>query len=263
MVSQFTFDAPHGRSGRRKLIYATLLVLVLLVLDGISGGSVRALVQRSVSLVWVASARARSAVFDTGYFSSRRSLSSENASLRSQLDKSAENAAAYEVARRENELLRALLHLVQQEKGITAPIVSSVRSSPYGTFLVGAGERDGIVTGSLVITQGGFVVGTVSEVRQRTALVTEIFAGGAEVDVSVNGAVAPAEGRGGGNARVLIPRGIEVSAGDVVSSPQLGGRPIGLVGYIESDTSSAEQIVFVSLPVNLSSLRYIYIVPTQ
>jgi len=263
MASQFTFNAPHGRSGRRKLMYATLLVLVLFILDSVSGGSVRALLQRSVSRVWTASAQMRSAVFDTGYFSSHRSLATENASLRSQLDRSAEDAAAYEVARQENELLRALMHLAQQEKGITAPVVSSVRSSPYGTFLVGAGESDGIAVGSLVVTEGGFVVGKVSEVGQRTTLVTEVFAGGAEVDASVNGAVAPAEGRGGGNARVMMPRGIEIQEGDVVTAPQLGGRPIGLVGHIDSDTSSAEQTVLVSLPVNLASLRYIYIVPIQ
>jgi hypothetical protein len=62
---------------------------------------------------------------------------------------------------------------------------------------------------------------------------------------------------------VRMPRGIEIQEGDVVTAPQLGGRPIGLVGHIDSDTSSAEQTVLVSLPVNLASLRYIYIVPIQ
>lgn len=263
MAREFSFNPPGGRRGRRKLIYATLLVLILLALDSLTGGSVRAIVQKAGSTLWTSSERARSAVFDSGYFSTRRSLANENKVLREQLDRNTEKASAYEALRQENDLLRALLHLAQEETGITAPIVSSVRSSPYGTFLVGAGLVDNIPAGSLVVTEGGFVVGRVSEVRERTTLVTEIFAGGGSVDAMIGGAVAPAEGRGGGNARVIMPRGVLIQEGDPVTAPQLGGRPIGLVGKVESDTSSASQMVYVSLPVNLASLRYVYIVPVQ
>ncbi len=262
MSSQYSFSSRNdGRSARRKLFYATLLILFVLSLDMLSGGAVRSLVQRAGSGVWIASSRVRSAIFDSGYFSTRHSLAVDNQSLREQLDQSKEKAAAYEALRQENEILRSLLHLSDEEQGITAPIVSSVRSSPYGTFLVGAGERDGIVPGSLVMTGGGFVVGRVSEVRERTTLVTEVFAGGAEVDANIHGAVALAEGRGGGNAVVEMPRGIEIQVGEPVTAPQLGGRSIGLVGHVESDSASASQTVYVSLPVNLSSLKYIYIVP--
>lgn len=263
MVSQFTFDASHGRSGRRKLAYASLLVLVLLALDTLSGGSVRGLVKATMSGIWTTSADVRSAIFDSGYFSSHRSLAEANESLRADLELSTEKAAAYEAVRQENQILRSLLHLAKEERGITAPVVSSVRSSPYGTFLVGVGAAEGVAEGSLVITEGGFVVGRVTEVYKRTTLVTEIFAGGSRVDAQVGGATASAEGRGGGNALVKIPRGIAIRTDEPVTAPALGGRPIGLVAEVESDTSSAEQSVYVHLPVNLSSLRYVYIVPAQ
>ena len=262
-MARFDFDGRENRSGRRKLGYATLLVLVLFALDLLSGGSVRALAQRAMSSVWVASAQMRSGIFESGYFASRGSLARENASLRELVAKNTEKASAYETLREENVLLRSLLSLSNTESGITAPIVSSVRSSPYGTFLVGAGAGDNLKTGSLVLTEGGFVVGSVSEVREHTTLVTEVFAGGSHIDVSIHGAVAGAEGRGGGNARVQMPRGIEVREGDPVIAPQLGGRPIGLVGKVESDSSSADQTVFVHLPINLSALRYVYIVPAE
>lgn len=262
-MARFDFEGRENKSGRRRLAYATLLVLVVFALDMLSGGSVRALAQRMGSGIWQASTRVRSALFDSGYFQTHGSLARENAALRDQIARNTEKSSAYEVLRVENEQLRGLLRLADTDAGITAPIVSSVRSSPYGTFLIGAGTNDNIAVGSLVLTEGGFVVGRVSEVRERTSLVTEIFAGGAQIDVAVGGAVAPAEGRGGGNARVQIPRGIDIKDRDPVTAPQLGNRPIGLVGKVESDTSSADQTVYVHLPISLSSLRYVFVVPAQ
>ena len=79
------------------------------------------------------------------------------------------------------------------------------------------------------------------------------------VEVTVAGSATLLEGRGGGNARALLPRGVEVKENDPVFAPSLGSRPVGVVGSIESDPSLAEQTIHVSLPVNLDSLRYVYV----
>lgn len=263
MVTKFTFDAPYGRSGRRRLVYATFFVLIVCAVDIFSGGSIRARLQGSFSGLYLATAQIRSVIFDSGYFMTHRSLAEHNSALQEQLYKNAEKAAAYDVQVQENNALRALVHLSETEEGITAPIVSSVRSSPYGTFLIGAGASDPIQVGSLVLTEGGFVVGKISEVREKTSLVLEIFGGGSYVDMTIQSAQAVAEGRGGGNARVAMPRGIEITVGDVATSPSLRGRPIGLVGKIETSAASAEQTVYVRIPVNLSSLTYVYVVPAE
>lgn len=261
-MAKFSFEAPRDRSDRRRLLYATILVIALFLADMLSGGALRALAQRTMASAWTLSGAVRSAVFDSGYFRTHRSLAKENASLREQLAREVERAAGAKAIQEENHILRSLLSMTDTDTGITAPVVSSVRASPYGTFLVGAGQKDAVTVGALVVTEGGFVVGQVTEVRESTSLVTEVFAGGVRVDAAIGGAIAPAEGRGGGNARISIPRAIEVIAGDVVTAPQLGNRPIGLVGKVESDTSSADQTVYVHLPINLASLRFIYIVQT-
>ncbi len=263
MVRQFKFHDSSERSGRSRLLYATLLILLLFFLDLISGGAVRNLVRSAASSVWAASAGLQRTVLDSGFFASRRALTDEIEMLRAQLQQNSEKAAAYEVVASENELLRSLLSLSQQERGVTVPVVSSVRSSPYGTFVVGAGRDAGITAGSLVLSEGGFVVGRVSEVQKNSSLVSEILAGGARIDVMISGAVASASGRGGGNARVGMPRAISISVGEPVTAPELRGRAVGLVGSVESDSASAEQTVYFSLPVNLASLRYVYIVPIQ
>lgn len=262
-MARFDYEGRGEKSDKKRLAYATLLVLVVFALDLVSGGSVRGLVQTAGSSIWGVSERIGSALFDSGYFESRRSLEREIAHLREQLSQNTERSSAYQVLAAENAQLRSLLSLAGTEEGITAPIVSSVRSSPYGTFLIGAGTRDNISQGSLVLTEGGFVVGRVTDVGESVTLVTEIFAGGAQVDAAIGGSVARAEGRGGGNARVSIPRGIEVQERDAVTAPQFSNRPIGIVGRVESDTSSADQTVYVHLPVNLSSIRFVFVVPVQ
>ncbi len=263
MAKQFRFQDPHERSARSKLLYATLLVLLLFFLDLLSGGAVRGLVRSGLSQMWRASSSVHSALFESGYFSSRRALTDEIEALKAKVQANEEKAAAFEVASSENELLRSLLNLARQERGVMASVVSSVRASPYGTFLIAAGKSEGIVAGSLVVTEGGFVAGRVSEVQGEVSLVKEIFAGGARTDVMISGAIASASGRGGGNARVAMPRAVPISVGDVVTAPELGGRAVGLVGRVESESASAEQTVYVSLPTNLGSLRYAYVVPLQ
>ncbi|MEK7601302.1 MAG: rod shape-determining protein MreC [Patescibacteria group bacterium] len=259
-MSEFRSSATR-RDGRRRLFFATVFVLVVIALDMFSGGSLRATARSLTARVWSASAYVRGAVFGSGFFSSRASLASENATLRETLARYQEGAAGYQVLKQENDSLRSMLHLAQSERGITAPVVSSVIASPYGTFLVGAGTTDSVAVGSLVVTEGGFVVGTVSEAASRTSVVSELFAGGSSVNVLVGGAPAEAVGRGGGNARISLSRDVSVREGDPVTAPSLGGRAVGTVGKVVSDPSNASQTVYVILPVNLASLTYVYVIP--
>lgn len=262
-MADFTFD-PHGnRSGRRRLAYATLLIMVILAIDILSGGAVRAVLQRAASGLWDATGYIRSNIIGSGIFSTRSSLARANESLEKQVDSYTQKAAAYDSLMQENEILRSLLNLTRDTDGITAPIVSSVRSSPYGTFIVRAGERNGISAGDLVVTEGGFVAGVITEVGPSTSVVREVFAGGEKVDSHIGGAAAVSNGRGGGNAIAEIPRGVDVQIGSAVTAPEFGGRPIGVVGNIEADSSSASQTVYLNLPVNLGSLKYIYIVKSN
>lgn len=249
------------RDGRRRLFFATIFVIAIIALDIFSGGMLRVAARALTARVWSASSYMRGAVLGSGFFSTRASLASENATLRETLAQYQEDAAGYQVLKQENDSLRSMLHLAQSERGITAPVVSSVVASPYGTFLVGAGTADSVAVGSLVVTEGGFVAGTVSETSAHTSLVTELFAGGSSVNVLIDGAAAEAVGRGGGNARISLSRDVRIHAGDPVTAPSLGGRAVGTVGKVVSDPSTASQTIYVILPVNLSSLTYVYVVP--
>lgn len=244
----------------RRLIVATLLVLVLFCADLLSGGMLRREVRSFGSQISQGVSRAGSAISGSGFFSSRASLEAQNRVLNEQIMQYQERSAGYDVLLAENVQLRSLVHLASQRPGLTAPIVSSVLSSPYGTFLIGAGTADQIARTNLVLTAGGFVAGTVSDVGMHTSTVQELFAPDASVNAVIAGTSVSVTGSGGGNAHALLPRGARVAIGDAVLSPQLGGRAIGIVGAVASSTASASQDVYIRLPVDIGSLQFVYVV---
>ena len=259
--TEFSHRSLHGHPrARRRLLLTTVVVLVLFAADLATGGMIRSAVHAAAASIWSATSSARSTVGDSGYFSSRRSLAEDNASLREQLAQYQERAAGFAVASEENKALRSMLKLTELEQGITAPVVSSFRASPYGTFMIGAGTADA-APGSLVLTEGGFVIGRVVDIDTRVALVNALFAADTETDALVAGTAVSVVGLGGGNARTSVPRGVHVALGDIVTAPSLRGRAIGIVGNVESDPTDADQTVHVRLPVNVEALRYVYVVP--
>lgn len=250
------------RHARKRLLIATLIVAVLFLFDAISGGTLRG-VARSLSVgVWRATDGIESAIFGSGFFMSRRALTAENDSLKKRIADLEAELAGHRLMKDENAELRSLVRLAESANGITAPIVSSVRSSPYGTFMIGAGTAEGISAGSIVMAGGGrgFVIGEVTEAGKYSSLVREIFAPGASVEGTLAGAALVFEGQGGGNARSEAPRALSLSAGDSVTSAEFGGRLIGIVGAVSSDSSSAVRSVYVRTPVGLSELQFVYVV---
>lgn len=263
MRHQFSYRSrENGTRTRWRLFFVTVLALVVIAVDALTGGMVRSGARSLAASVSVFGSRIASSVTDTAYFSTRRSLGAEIASLREQLGLYRERAALYESLRRENETLRALAHVATGTPGITAPVVSSFRASPYGTFLIGAGTGDGLRAGALVLTGSGFALARITEAGVETSAARTFFATGEETDALIGEVAAVVSGRGGGNAVAYVPRAAAVGVGSVVLAPAYGGRPIGVVGRVESDPANAEQTVYISLPVNLASIQYVYVVTT-
>lgn len=257
----------QNKSPQRRLLALTALVIFLFLLDVLTGGSIRHRLRGGAVVVGDWSTRIGTGITGSGIFSTRASLETKNRFLTEELAQFEERAGSYEVLLAENEQLRAFVNLVEgssgDARGVTAPVVSSPRTSPYGTFLIGAGEAEGITRGSYVHTSGGFVVGKVTDVGTHTATVAELFAPGVSTEAVVGGATFPVVGSGGGNARTKVPRALTVRINEPVVAPLLGQRPIGIIGSIASSSASASQDVFIMLPVNLSSLRYVYILPVR
>ncbi|MDP2649090.1 MAG: rod shape-determining protein MreC [bacterium] len=246
------------KRGRRRIVAATALIILILIADVVSGGYVRGQVRLIASAVSGWGSALIRGIASTGFLQSSASLKAENRALQAQVARLSERVASAEATKQENDVLRELARLAIETRGITAPIISSVGASPYGTFLIGTGGSD-IVSGDMVLTEGGFVVGIVSDVHDSTALVSEIFSPGNSIDASLGGAYVRVEGRGGGNAHADVPRDLPVGVGDIVVAPGFGQRPIGIVGAVASTSASASQDVYLHLPSALSALSFVYV----
>lgn len=240
---------------------AILLVAVFVFgIDRISGGAVRGYARQGGGMMWAAAAAGTDAVMGSGVLDAKQSLLDENRELKELLATREEESARFAALEDENEALRAVVGL-KEEDGVTAPVLSSFSSSPYGTFRIGGGAASGITEGSIALTPGGFVLGAVTFVTPRTATVESYFASDKEIEMQVNGVPFLAKGHGGGNARGEIPRDAVVKEGDVITAPSIDGRPTGIVGRIESASSSAYTTLHIRIPTNLDSLRYVHVLP--
>ncbi len=243
------------------LLFALLVSVAAFGFDTLSGGIVRSYV-RTVSSVAMRAASATVTTLDVGGFlSSRRSLTNEIASLKSEIAQRDEAAARFQSLQDENTALQDMAHLADvHQGGITVRVLSSFRASPYGTFVIQAGKSDGLAIGNAVLSPGGFIIGMVSDADAHTATVKELFAPSNTVQLTAENVAFAADGRGGGNARAEIPRDAKVAVGDVVKAHELGGMPAGVIGSIESASSSATQTLFIRLPVNLDTLQFVYVI---
>ncbi len=247
------------RAARRRLLLATFLVVFLFALDILFGGVLRKNTRIIGGFIYQSGSSFVGTILKSGFFATKRSLEIRIEELNAEVARLNELAGEYRVLRDENMQLRELTNLASKTDGITAPIISSFRTSPYGTFMVGAGSADGIQTGDLVVSPGGFVLGTVSETGAHSSIVKEIFAPGSSIDAVIAKSATLVEGRGAGNAYARVPHGILVEPGDPVISPVFQGRAIGIVGSADADSASAYSDIYIGLPVSVESLRYVYV----
>jgi cell shape-determining protein MreC len=255
--------ASVASGGRRRLFIASFTVLVILLIDLLSGGALRSLARTGTQFVSGGADALTASVARSGYFSTRGSLEAQIQALTVQIAQYQEKAAAYDALQGQYDSLSRLTHLAQTLPGVTAPITSSLTASPYGTFTIGAGRSDGVTPGDVVLSAEGFVIGDVASVGAHDSLVTELFAPGRSTNVTVHGASVALSGGGGNNARTQVPRGIAVAPGDVAIAPSFGGRSVGVVGNVASSSASAYSDVIVTLPVDLNVLRFVYVTPKK
>jgi cell shape-determining protein MreC len=244
------------------MLIVSVVVVILFLFDLVSGGMVRTLARSAASIVSAGFAHVSNAILLSGYLRSQSSLAAENATLASRVRALEERAALTMSLQNELATLKSIVHLAEHTTGIAAPIVSSGTASPYGTFFVGAGSAEGVSVGSIVLSPEGFALGQITSVRSHDSTALELFvSGGSILGVIGTSTHATIQGLGSSNAKASVPHGLPISVGDVVSSSGVEGRPIGVVGHIDQNPSSADMTLYIGLPVNLSTLQYVYIVP--
>jgi rod shape-determining protein MreC len=183
------------------------------------------------------------------FFSSQAHLREQNAALRAQKLRDAEDLLTLDALRAENESLRRLLAAKEQLPGdsIFAEVVYAGRDPFSRKVIIDRGAQHGVQAGQPVVDANG-VVGQVTRVQPLLAEVTLIVDKDHAVPVQVvrNGLRGIAYGSGDGSTLELrhMASNAEVEAGDLLVTSGLDGLyprglPVAKVGKIERDAAYA------------------------
>ena len=196
------------------------------------------------------------------FFRSNKSLVEENRILRERNSELERTTLLERGLIRENKELKALLGRDTAQNSILAAVLARPALSPYDTFIVDVGRDSGISVGDRALVSGTFVVGVVSKVFQKTAQVKLFSSPGEKINVTLglSNLLVTAEGRGGGNFEVILPRGIEVSVGDTLAIPDINMQVLGVVEKINITPVSPFQIVYFKSPINMTAVKWVQII---
>jgi cell shape-determining protein MreC len=260
MKTLHSFTARPQRSSRRTLVITTLIVGLLVLGNYLSGDFLRT--QMRYLLLPISSSTATLAyrIFQGDTWSSRATLQTENAQLRAQLATLRSHDILFQSLVQENQHYAEALRMASSSLRVGARVISNPSSSPFGTININAGSSQGVVKGDIVLTSDGFVLGTVAEVSNQSALVDLILAPRRIVSATINGIPFALSGRGGSNGSGIIPRGSVVHTGDIVTVPEFEGRTVGVVDSVRADSTSADSMVYIAAPFNLSAAMLVVVV---
>lgn len=158
----------------------------------------------------------------------------------------------------ENRELRSLLG-DSGEKRLVAGVIGRPNKLPYDVLVLDKGSEDGILEGAPVFIASSTVIGVVNKVFQKNAVVELITSPGFTASVYILGPdiYTTAEGVGGGQLRVGVPQGIQLSEGDLVILPSIASGVYGEISVVDSVPTRPEQYGYVSPQTPLASLRLV------
>jgi len=192
---------------------------------------------------------------------SKKSLRAENTRLKDTLDALVVESYAAKSLRADNQYLKSVLHRDTSRDFMLSRVLAYPGAIPYDTLLIDVGSESGAETGMRVFADGDFVIGEITRVFQKSALVTLYSTFGNEFSVTLGATATPATARGvgNGNFRLILPKGVPVEMGDIVEIPEIGPAYAGIVGAVEKSAERSLQEVYFRWPFGVSTLRYVYL----
>lgn len=195
------------------------------------------------------------------YFASKKTLTSENESLRSKLALFELQKTEYDLLAKENAMLKESFGRDSDRNMVLARILSKPPISPYDTLALDIGLTHGVALGSVVYTPSGGAVGTVGDISSTKSFVTLFSNPGTETELVLlrTGTHLTVRGEGGATMRVDVPRDADVVWGDVFTLPHIDPSVVGSVYYIDSEHENAFKSVYIRFPGNVWNSTYVLV----
>ena len=200
----------------------------------------------------------------------------DNAALREENDRLANDRALSDEVRRENEILTGMLQLQAgfDHKTVAAEVISR-ESSEFRRYIgLGKGSNDGIEEGDVVVVGGGALAGRVTEVGPDSAMVVLLTDGSSTVigQLVSTAATGQVVGQLGGvlvmeqvdsgevitEGDEVVTAGIELGGG--VRSPYPKGLLIGQVIDVRRDANDVVQTAYLTPAANLDKLEFVLVI---
>jgi len=242
--------SPKSRQNNRKrtsLMITTAIILVTAVVFRGSISQMLAIVQRPLvaSGTWFTDRTV--GLFRPEIVSVDRVKKLEAALMQLALDRS-----ELDRLQQENQELRGLLSFVDKQRfeHITAAIIGRKLTGQSASFVIDQGSRDGVEIGSPVIVSGGILVGTVSNVSDKTSTVLSIVDPSSAVAATLLNDTRHLGIVQGVSGKLitfrLIPQDEEIHNDDLVITSGLeekipSGLVIGLVNEVKSESTDPFQ----------------------
>lgn len=196
------------------------------------------------------------------YFDTKKNLLQENKFLLEEnlfLKAKMEN---YEILEKENRDLKYILNRPQKERNfVLANILTKSNRSLYGSVILDIGKNDNISIGNTVYAYGEIPIGKISEVYEKTSLLTFFSSPGLKTEGFLGDVNASVEliGRGGGNFETTIPVDLNLEKGTIVYTPGYDSRVLARIVEIISKQGDPLKKVILNASVNTEDLKWVQV----
>lgn len=189
------------------------------------------------------------------FYRDRRDLMSNIKDLEYQLAVASQNTLTQKRLAEENSRLRALLGAAEEDR-VAAAVIARPNELPYDLLQIDRGRAHGVEVGSPVFIGTDVVIGLVVHAADMYSFVELVTTPGFKASAFVSGPdiVVPMEGVGGGVARVRVPQGVPLVAGNMVYLPSVEPGVYGRISYVENEPTQPEQYGYISPDLALSGI---------
>lgn len=144
---------------------------------------------------------------------------------------------------------------------VIAAVLIRPPQSPYDSLIINAGRNDGIDMGDQVYAFTGFPIGEVVGADDTRSTIKLFSAPGSKIEVLIGTSTtaAVAEGKGGGNFYLKLPKVSDIKAGDTVVRSYLSPEVFSAIESVDASDGEAYTYAYFKLPINLNSLVYVLV----
>ena len=170
------------------------------------------------------------------YLKNKQSLISENERLTKIVDDYSQLRMQYDSLKKELSLINSSRAVQDLENAFFVYVIRAPDATPYDTFLLSSGEKEGVRVGRKVFLLNSIPIGTITFVYENTSL-AKLYGSPGESFLAIIGDKeirGTATGRGGGNFEMILPHGAEVKLDDEIRIPEISEFPFSKVEDITS-----------------------------